>query len=722
MSRTRAAHSGASLPRAGRGTSGPARWPARPRARAVLLAGAASLAACAAAPAKTDAPVVRALDFSGNSNLPAGEIKDKILTSKTGWWPFATKQHFDPIAWQSDMARIERLYETRGFYQAEVIKDEVVPAGPDAVKLKVSISEGPPSRISKLEIDGLDALPADQKEAVLRRFPLSTGATFLESEWEAAKVQLRQRLRALGYAAVQIDAQALIDFDTHGVALTLVVRPGPRCYFGEIHVKTAPGAKIPAAWIWEQARLAIPEGKQFSDAASDEAQRRIFGMGLFAAVKVTPGEPDPKTSRIAVTVDAQEAPFRALRLGGGVHVDEIRNEARLLSEWTDRNFEGGMRKLTLHLEVGWAFLPNAYAVLANQVADAPLRNGPIARTSVGFEQPRLLGRPSLRERSLLEVDRTLEQTYNAISTQLTNGVVWQPHSSLSIFPAYHLEVDYLNGPPINSAASAPLTLGCVTSSSSCVVLLSYLEELITWDKRDDLLEPRHGWYASLSLQEGGGPLAGDFTYLRALPELRGYYSFGEEKQLTFSARLRAGDLWPESGDPDSSAVVTRFYAGGAQSMRGFNDRRLSPLLEAPAPPVPGVAPSTLTLPIGGNGIIDGSYEVRYSFTKNLRVAAFVDFGQVTRGTIGPDDFVHLLWAVGVGVRYLTPVGPIRVDLARRLQLGRLPPLFAIDPSSGQIAQMSYPVDTSCFGIGGTQPNTPVTDNLCVLHVSIGEAF
>jgi translocation and assembly module TamA len=130
----------------------------------------------------------------------------------------------------------------------------------------------------------------------------------------------------------------------------------------------------------------------------------------------------------------------------------------------------------------------------------------------------------------------------------------------------------------------------------------------------------------------------------------------------------------------------------------------------------------LTLPIGGNGMIDGSFEIRYSVTQSLRLAAFVDFGQVTRGRLGPGDVAHGLWAVGIGFRYLTPIGPIRLDLARRLPFGRLPPLYAIDAMTGAIVDRPYTADDSCFGIGGSGVDTPVSDSLCALHISIGEAF
>jgi translocation and assembly module TamA len=658
---------------------------------------------------------VKELKISGNHELSSREIKKKILTTQTGWWPFATKQTFDPVAWQADLKRIERLYTTRGFYQAEVVKEQEVPKPPRGVDLSIQISEGPQTRVGKVEIVGLDPLPADDRAAAVEKLSLVAGMPFREQDWIAAKELVVNQLRSRGYAKAAVDGQALVDVKTHQAALTLFVRPGLRYAFGAIEVTTAPDARIAPFLIWEQARFAIPEGKRYSDEALDEAQRRVFGMGVFSTVKVTVGDADDANARLPVRVEARESPFRTLRLGGGATIDEIRNQVLLISEWTNRDFKGGMRKLTAHAEAGWAFIPSLYDV-ATDAADTGARNGPVADLSLQFEQPRFLGHLSLREQSKIEVQRMLEQTYDAVSARFTNGVIWQPRSRLQIFPSYHIEGDYLNGPPISSAATAPLTLGCNTTSDHCFVLLSYLEEVITWDRRDHPLEPRNGAYASVSLQEGGGPLGGNFSYFRVLPDLRGYISFGEDDVITFTGRLRVGELWPTSGNPEDSAVVTRFYGGGANSMRGFNDRRLSPLLLVPAP---GTAPGvTISLPIGGDGLIDGSFETRYSLSEALRLAAFVDYGQVTTAQVTPADAAHMLWAVGLGLRYVTPIGPIRLDVARRLPFGRLPPLYVPNDSQPQ----AYAVDNSCFGFFGSHPATSVSDNRCVLQVSIGEAY
>ena len=258
---------------------------------------------------------------------------------------------------------------------------------------------------------------------------------------------------------------------THQAALALFVTPGLLYRFGEIHVKSDPGARILPVFVWEQVRLAIAEGELYSDDALQEAERRLFGMAVFASARVIAEEPDDATRLVALRVVVREGPFRTLRLGGGVRADQIRNEVRLISEWTNRNFLGGMRKLSLRAEAGWAFIPNVYEAYDGSTTVAGARDGPIGRLRLSFEQPRFLGRPSLREITTLESERTLEQSYNSLSNRLHTGVSWQVRSTMQIYPAYHLEADYLNGSPVSGAVASPLTLGCKTTDGQCLVWL-----------------------------------------------------------------------------------------------------------------------------------------------------------------------------------------------------------------------------------------------------------
>src|SRR5437763_7298085 len=106
-----------------------------------VMCGVAVVVGCASQQ-KKDAPVVKDVRISGNDQISSGKIKKKIVTTATGWWPFAHKQLFDPIAWQADLERIQRFYAANGFYQAEVVKDEVRPRPPDGVALEARVREG----------------------------------------------------------------------------------------------------------------------------------------------------------------------------------------------------------------------------------------------------------------------------------------------------------------------------------------------------------------------------------------------------------------------------------------------------------------------------------------------------------------------------------------------------------------------------------------------------
>lgn len=557
-----------------------------------------------------------------------------------------------------------------------------------------------------------------ERDKVLHGVGLEVGAVFLEDRWDAAKTEIRQRARNLGFATAEVKGRVLVGVDTQRASLTVLVRLGGRYRFGDIVVHSGPSPRVAPGWIWDEVRLAIPEGQSYSDSALGEAERRVFAMGVFVVAKVAAGTPDEATLRVPIVVETRESPLRMLRAGVGARIDQVREEARLSLEWSHLDFLGGMRKLTVRSEVGWAFLPNLYAVARNDVVSGA-RDGPIARLSLKFEQPRFLERPSLRERTTLDIERTLEQTYDSLGARLSTGVAWMLRSRLSALATYNLQGYFLNGPAIASVSAAPLTLGCAGRVNDCFILLSYLEQSVTWDGRDSPLDARQGFFASIAFQEGGGPLLGDFEYLRIFPDVRGYLSFGDRKELTFAARLRAGELVHAGAQ---SAVVTRFFAGGGVSMRGFGDRRLSPLLQAPAPGTSPSSGNTLTLPIGGDGLLEGSFETRYQLTESLVLAVFLDFGQVTQGAIGPKDIASVLWAFGVGLHYRTAIGPIRFELARRLQLGRPPALLTIDEASGAVSSLPYAVNDSCFGLGGSGRATPVPDSLCAFDIAIGEAF
>ncbi len=689
--------------------------------------------ACAAGKPRPDALEVKDLKIEGTDQVDDGDVKAKILTTDTPWWeplwPFDKgPSYFDPNAWQADLRRIERFYQAEGYYQAQVTSNEVKPEGREAVSLVATVREGEPTRIAAVELSGLEQLPEEHQRRARAELPLTSGEIFREENWEGVKGLIQGRLRELGYAEADVGGEVRVDVDTHQATVSLQVTPGLRYKFGNIFVAADNAPQVAPKRIIEQAQGSVRKGEWFSESALAEAQARVFAMGVFGAVKVSRGGPDREAGTVPVIVDVREAPLRSVRLGGGLGVDATRQEGRLLGEWTNRNIFGGLRRLTVKGRVGYAFLPSFYAA-STRKPDS--QSGIIFDATTEFEQPRFLFR-DLRLQASLSGEKGLEQAYSFIGGRLRSGVIWQPHPDLSIFPAYNLEGYRLTGEVTADQDVPPITLGCAPDETQCDIALSYLETTVTWDRRDNPLDPRNGYYASLSIQGGGGPLFGHFTYVRLLPDLRYYRTFGLEQRLTIAGKLRLGTLRPfsskfEDANGAQSSIVTRFFSGGGSSMRGFNSRRLSPQIPVVTkkaepdadPPTPA---QFITVPVGGNSLLETSLEVRYRITESIVVASFWDTGFVGCSSEQADcynPFRHQPFhAVGVGLRYLTVVGPIRLDIARRLNAG---PTLIDTSLLGSDSAYQFP-GGNCFGLGKQRNYAGAPEGLCTLQLSIGEAF
>ncbi|MFZ5470361.1 MAG: BamA/OMP85 family outer membrane protein, partial [Myxococcota bacterium] len=634
-------------------------------------------AACATVEEQAQGPRVERLRIEGARQVDEDELKEKILTAESSWLPawvpiFGEEHRFDPNAWQADLRRIERLYQSRGYYQARVLDEEVKELAADGVELWVRVDEGSATVLRTVEVRGLDRLPPEHGAAALEKLPLNEGDVFLEENWVGVKEAIAARLRELGYVEAVVNGEAQVDVATRSAHVRLEVESGPRYRFGNIVVAANAGARVAPKRVVEQVESELQPGDWYYESALAKAQARVFQMGVFGAVKVTRSSPERAAGTVPVVVDVREAPFHTRRAGLGFGFDQTRQDVRLVGEYTDRNFLGGLRRLTVRGKLGYAFLPDAVSVLSKKDST---QAGPVTRVVAELEQPRLFS-PALSFATSLELSSGIEPAYNFIGGSYKAGVVWRPRTDVTVYPSYNLELYWLSSPTPLGGRSPAVTFGCPT-----LCVLSYLEQTIELDRRDDRLEPRRGYLLAFSLQEGGGPLGGAFSFVRVQPEARGYVSFFDDQRLTLAGKLKIGSLLTAAGAP--SPIVSRFFSGGAASMRGFNDRRLSPLLAVPLERKPDEGE---TLPIGGNGVLEASIELRYHLGGDWVLATFLDGGFVTPGSFDALDPAYysrnLLLAAGFGLRYRTPLGPIRADFARRLPVG--PPLPVIQSSASAV--------------------------------------
>src|SRR6516225_8450672 len=184
---------------------------------ALLLA----LIGCANSKPKPDEPEVKSLRIEGTKHVSEGELKDRILTSESSWWPFSDKQYFDSTAWQADLRRLIRIYQANGYFNARILEQQIIPDPPDAVRLRVRVEEGPPTIVRELQYLGFDALPESQRLSALADLPIQQGAIFKEVPWDDSKSQTQRNLRQMGYAEAVVNGVVLVDVSKNEADLKL---------------------------------------------------------------------------------------------------------------------------------------------------------------------------------------------------------------------------------------------------------------------------------------------------------------------------------------------------------------------------------------------------------------------------------------------------------------------------------------------------------------------
>ena len=650
--------------------------------RALAIVAIVACAGCAHVEPGRD--VLRSMDVEGNETLSASEIEARLALSPTPFWPWADARYYDQGTLTGDRRRLLRYYQANGFYEARV-KSRVRREDGDA-HVTFEVEEGPATKVAKVELKGLEALPAEVHEAVLReRLPLREGERITEAAWDATRNALEQRLRDHGYADAKVEGTVEVDVRRRVATAVAEVTPGPRLRFGRTVLTGA--VAVSRETILESVRADIPDGSQYSEARLAEAEANLMAMGVFGGVRVSRG-PTNEDGTVPVMVAVREAPFRTVRLGVGAGIDTGSFTARATGELEHRNFFGGLRKLRWENELGYSLLRNGAEIVDH---------GVVGSSALDFTQPDLIRRLDANLRAEYEHDLALTYTWDAVKGRV--GFPIRLTRNLTLTPSYNIHRYWLESDVLGSGGN------CSQAQGDCV--LGYVEERLAWDMRDHPLNTRSGWYASLSLQQGRDWLGSWTHYDRALAEVRYFQPLPWKWVLAL--RVQGGALLPKQAAPGESQtlspIMERFYAGGANSVRGYNYQRLAPLQQVSTP---GQAQRPLdqlteedTLPIGGDALLEGSAELRIPVVGDLGLALFVDAGNVAR--FAREDVGELLQpnvAVGAGLRYMTPFGPVRFD-------------------AGWLAVKNEPCVVTADG-GCTQADLGTSP--FALHFTIGEAF
>ncbi len=601
------------------------------------------------------------------------------------------RQRFEPDALPTDVKRVEAFYRDRGYYAATVDDPVVEEAGPGLVRVVFTVHEGRPARVTKLEVEGLDAAPEAKKK--LGALPLRVGDVFRVTAYDAARAAILAALQNNGWATGEVTQDAVVLPEEGAVEVTYHVKAGLRYRVGAIFVGRIEG--ITPRRIQEQVAAVLKTGDWWDESKLVAARRRLADLGVFGAVRVTRATPDDANGTIPVVIDLRQAKYQTIRVGPGIGLDPARWDLELQVGWQHRNFLGDLRRLSVNAKGGWAWVPTPFS--AN-------KQGPVGTFTVDFSQPGALA-AWLDASVTATLERGIEQAYNYVGQRLKLATPFRLVSHLMFVPSLNLEVyelsDYTTPPPTGQPLPPGSTEPVLQNCTGKLCLLVYFEQLIAWDARDNPISARSGWYAGLALQEGLDLSGYGYRYLRFQPELRAFLPLSRRTVAAFRARV--GGLIPvnETGAPP---IVARFYAGGALSMRGYYQDRFSPMIWQ----------NNAYASIGANGAVDGSAELRIDLGGSLGGVLFVDTAGVSNTSGDPAEYQRALdatqwqWAAGIGARYRTPFGPIRLDLGVRLPTDyragvpfneRFPAVPFVTGADGQAAVHREPIVAIQLALG-----------------------
>lgn len=544
-------------------------------------------------------------------------VRSTVLSAQVLDEPDITAQDIVAAA-QADYARIVEALYAKGYY-GPVVRIRI--DGREAASI---LPLATPAQVSRVEIN-VDPGPAFQF-GTAKIGPLSKGSVppegfqpgkpALAGEVRSAAVAAISDWRETGHAKAQLGAQSVAArHDAERLDVTLRVDPGQQLQFGEISVTGE--TRVRGSRVRQIAGL--PQGTLFRASDVDEAAQRLRATGTFRSVQVVEAETANPDGTLDMTLDVVDRKRR--RLGYGAELSSTEG-GTLTAYWLHRNLLGGAERFRFDAEIsqlGGQSTGGADASIKARL-DKPAVHGPdTALFVVGSLD--YLNEPSFRERKI--------SLGFGVSQKFSKALIGEVGLSVT-----RTEITDLFLPVTASGSHPKRTINFIS-----------LPTALTRDTRDVALNATSGVFAKLQLEPfSGSDNTGNGAQLKF--DLRGYHAIGQTSDTVLAGRFQLGALaGPQAADAPPAFL---FYSGGGGSVRGQPYQSL------------GITQGTATL--GGRSFLGLSGELRQAVTDTISVVGFADAGY-----IGSESFADGSgsWhsGAGLGLRYETSIGPIRLDVA-----------------------------------------------------------
>jgi len=584
---------------------------------------------------------VRDVTIVGNKSFGDDEIIAKLAhrPPSSVLWLFA-REHttYSPLELRVDGKRVVAFYAEHGYFNAEVVALSAKPVDEDGVSIEIRVDENAPTRVADVRVVGVPGGVGDVVRRELAKQGVAPGRVLDHADYLEGKRRAVDALVRRGFAFARLEGRVEVDRDENRAVVILDVDAGPPVRFGTVSVTGI--RRMPSSLVLD--RVAWKSGDRFDPKLIALTQQRLTELGVFSAVRVDYDKLS-RTRKVDMIISVVEGPANEVRAGGGVGIDNIRIDGRVRGGYVGRGvvctgwFCDRLLNLRFDARVGYLLFTNAdesrNVVFQGDIGLERvdfLLTGLQVNASVGASQEIF---EAFESRAFPRMSVSLSRLFFDDRLRLRLG--WQ-FRRLEVTPDDEIIARQLVLPDNDR--------------------LGFYEASVIYDARDNSLNPRRGWFASLAGEIGTNYALGEIRYEKATVDLRGYQPL--TRRIVVAARGRVGLL--RSRLAEITPITQRFYGGGPFGQRGFVFRSLSP-------EIPDI--SNKLLPVGGDGLILATGELRVRLTRFrgewLRLALFVDAADVTAEfeDLDPTD---LHYAVGAGIRYDTPVGPVRLDIGVRL--------------------------------------------------------
>ncbi|MGB7372297.1 autotransporter assembly complex protein TamA [Erythrobacter sp.] len=526
-----------------------------------------------------------------------------------------------------DSALLQRILASEGWYEASAttrIDRSTEPSGQPLTAV-IDVIPGPRYTFADIEID---APPTEPPDLIRDNLALQVGEPIIAARVQGAEAQVAVTLPQTGYPFAEIGQRdILLDPETADGVYTLPVDTGPRSRFGGI--TTTGDLAFDEEHVETLARF--ERGELYDSRLVDDLRQALVATGLFNTVSVQPrqsGEPAGDGTEYATIVVEQEAgPPRTI--AGNVGFETGRGFL-LEGSWTHRNL-----------------FPPEGALIARAVAGTREQglSGTFRRSNAGQ-----------RDRTFQLAAEALRADYEAYEAFTGRLSALVSYESTNI---WQKPFTYAYGAQLIGTNEQDYDFD-LQSLERRTFFIGGLIGQIGIDRTDSLLNATEGFRVT-ALVEPEGSLQDGFTpYVRA--RLDGSAYFSPTDAITLAGRVRVGTI--QGIDRFDLAPSRRFYAGGGGSVRGFGFQELGPRVTLDNPDFDPDDPDEsadpfIFRPLGGRSLNEAAAEIRYRFG-NFGVVGFLDAGQVYEDTV--PDFSNLRFGAGVGGRYYTNFGPLRLDV------------------------------------------------------------